>query len=173
MKKLLYIITLTASFAATAQSVGITTDGSTPDASAILEVKSTTQGFLPPRVALISSNDTTTPIASPATGLLVYNTATTGDVTPGFYYYSGLEWVRLASKVNVEVIKEFEATSAQTSFPLTQAPSENSVVRMYINGVMIKSSAYSVAGSTLTYDKTNNANYDLTAGDLIQFYYFY
>ena len=29
--------------------------------------------------------------------MLVYNTATVGDVTPGFYYWDGTQWVRLAT----------------------------------------------------------------------------
>jgi len=81
-----------------AQGVGINTDGSAPDASAILDVKSTDRGFLVPRVALTATNSAA-PVTSPATGLLVYNTATAGtfpnNVTPGFYYWDGTQWRRL------------------------------------------------------------------------------
>ena len=77
-----------------AQSVGINSDGSAPDASAMLDVKSSTKGFLPPRITLTGSTDVTT-IASPATGLLIYNTATVSDVTPGYYYYNGSAWVKI------------------------------------------------------------------------------
>jgi hypothetical protein len=76
--------------------VGIGT--TTPEASAMLEVKSTTKGFLPPRVLLTATN-AALPIASPSTGLLVYNTATAGtppnDVTPGYYYWNGSAWIKL------------------------------------------------------------------------------
>ncbi|MDP1623708.1 MAG: FISUMP domain-containing protein [Bacteroidales bacterium] len=77
--------------------VGINTDGSQPDPSAMLDVKSAVKGFLPPRVALTSLH-TTAPVASPvAVGLLVYNTATNGDapanVVPGYYYWNGGRWV--------------------------------------------------------------------------------
>ncbi len=77
-----------------AQSVGINSDGTAPNASAMLDVKSTNKGFLPPRITLTGSTDVTT-IASPATGLLIYNTATVSDVTPGYYYYNGSAWVQI------------------------------------------------------------------------------
>ncbi len=47
--------------------VGINTDGSNPDPSAILDAKSTEKGFLPPRMTLAEMNA----IASPASGLMV------------------------------------------------------------------------------------------------------
>ncbi len=78
------------SFSINAQ-VAITTDGSSADGSAMLDVKSTDKGMLVPRVALTGTTDVTT-IGSPATSLLVYNTATAGDVTPGFYYWNGTAW---------------------------------------------------------------------------------
>lgn len=73
----------------------------------------------------------------------------------------------------VEVTDEFSATAAQTSFTLTQTPSANSKVKMYINGVRISNTAYSVTGSTLTYVTANNGAYVLSAGDRIQFDYSY
>jgi len=57
-------------FSVNAQSVGINSDGSTPDNSAMLDVKSTTKGFLPPRMTTAQIGA----IVSPADGLLVYNT---------------------------------------------------------------------------------------------------
>lgn len=74
-----------------AAQVAINTDGSTSDASAMLDVKSSNKGFLPPRVALTAVN-VTAPVANPAVGLLVYNTATAGtapnNVYPGNYYWN-------------------------------------------------------------------------------------
>jgi hypothetical protein len=63
------------------QGVGINADGSAPDASAMLDVKSTTTGFLVPRM----TSGQKTSINAPATGLLVFQT----DGTAGFYYNSG------------------------------------------------------------------------------------
>ncbi len=52
------------------QSVGVNSDGSAPDASAILDVKSTTKGLLVPRMTTVQRNN----ITLPATGLLVFDT---------------------------------------------------------------------------------------------------
>ncbi len=76
-----------------AQSVGINSDGSTPNASAMLDVSSTAKGFLAPRMtaAQIAA------ITSPATGLLVYQT----DAPAGYYYNSGPpaspSWIQLGA----------------------------------------------------------------------------
>ena len=76
--------------------VSINTTGVSADASAILDVSSVDLGVLIPRVSLTSTTSSS-PIINPATSLLVYNTATVGDVTPGFYYWDGTQWVRLAT----------------------------------------------------------------------------
>jgi hypothetical protein len=72
-----------------------------------------------------------------------------------------------------EVADEFTATNAQTGFTLTQTPSANSKVKMYINGIRISNTAYSVVGTTLTYNPANNGTYALVAADRIQFDYYY
>lgn len=72
-----------------------------------------------------------------------------------------------------EVADEFTATAPLTAFTLTQIPSVNSKVKMYINGVRISNTAYSYAGKALTYDPLNNGSYSLVTGDRIQFDYFY
>ncbi|OFY08521.1 MAG: hypothetical protein A2W93_01170 [Bacteroidetes bacterium GWF2_43_63] len=76
--------------------VGISSATITPDASAMLEVRSTTSGMLIPRVAL-TGTASALPVTAPAISLLVYNTAAVSDVTPGFYYWSGSAWVRILS----------------------------------------------------------------------------
>jgi hypothetical protein len=62
----------------------INTDGSTPDASSMLEIKSTSKGMLIPRMTAAQR----TAIAIPATSLLVFQT----DGISGFYYYTGAAW---------------------------------------------------------------------------------
>lgn len=78
--------------------VSINTDGSQPDSSAMLDVKSNNKGFLPPRVALSNINSSD-PITSPAIGLLIYNTANSGtppnNVMKGYYYWNGTQWISL------------------------------------------------------------------------------
>ena len=85
---LLFCATMTAK----AQNVGINTDASTPDNSAMLDVKSTDKGMLIPRMTEAQKNL----IASPAIGLLIYQT----DGTSGFYFYQGTpsNWVLLGAK---------------------------------------------------------------------------
>ncbi len=61
--------------------VAINSDGSNPDNSAMLDVKSTSRGILLPRMTLIQRNA----IVNPANGLMIYQT----DNVPGFYYNSG------------------------------------------------------------------------------------
>ncbi len=68
--------------------------------SAVLEIESTNKGLLLPRVTL-SSTTNFVPLATHVEGMVVYNTATAGDVTPGYYYNDGTQWVRLANAANV------------------------------------------------------------------------
>ncbi|OJJ15445.1 hypothetical protein BKI52_39205 [marine bacterium AO1-C] len=71
-----------------AQNVAINADNSTPDASAMLDIKSTTKGLLIPRM----TTSQRTNIGSPATGLLVYDT----DFNV-YYYYNGTVWAIVGS----------------------------------------------------------------------------
>jgi len=61
--------------------VAVNTDGTAPDNSAMLDVKSTSKGLLPPRMT-VAQRDA---ISSPATGLTIYQT----DGIPGLYYNWG------------------------------------------------------------------------------------
>jgi hypothetical protein len=67
-----------------AQGVGINADGSAPDNSAMLDVKSTDKGLLIPRMTAAQRAS----IINPAAGLMVYQT----DTPSGFYYYDGTAW---------------------------------------------------------------------------------
>lgn len=69
------------------KGVTINTDNDTAHPSAILDVKSDNQGILIPRVAKANR-----PV-NPATGLLIFQI----DDTPGFYYFDGTNWLRLAT----------------------------------------------------------------------------
>lgn len=64
--------------------VAINTDGSTPDNSAMLDVKSTDKGLLPPRLTTAARNTLT---ASAVAGLMVY------DINLNkFFYFNGTIW---------------------------------------------------------------------------------
>ncbi len=70
--------------------VAVNNDGSMPDGSAMLDIKSTGKGLLIPR--LTSSQRTS--ISSPATGLMVF------DTDKGkFYFYTGSAWHTVADTV--------------------------------------------------------------------------
>ena len=72
-----------------------------------------------------------------------------------------------------EVSDEFTATGSQTIFTLSNTPGVNSKVKMYINGIRISNTAYSISGTSLTYDSTKNGNYTISVGDRIQFDFYY
>jgi len=87
-KSILLFVTLFIALMSYSQ-VGINVDGSDPDESAILDVKSTTLGLLIPRMTDAEKNA----IVLPATGLLVFQT----DEVTGFYFNKGTpispDWV--------------------------------------------------------------------------------
>jgi hypothetical protein len=68
--------------------VGVNTDGSQPDPSAIFDAKSTTKGMLPPRMSTSQRNA----IVNPAEGLLIYNIECK-DVQ----YFNGVGWVPMGN----------------------------------------------------------------------------
>ena len=70
------------------QNVGINKDGSSPDPSAMLDVKSTDKGLLLPRMTTIQR----IAIASPANGLAVFDTD-----TKSFWFFNGAAWIESAT----------------------------------------------------------------------------
>jgi hypothetical protein len=70
--------------------VGINTDGTDPDASAMLDIKSTTQGVLFPRMTTTERQ-----LISAPTGLLVYDTDLKSLV-----FYDGTNWLSLRSNIS-------------------------------------------------------------------------
>ncbi|MBK6966772.1 MAG: tail fiber domain-containing protein [Bacteroidales bacterium] len=94
MKNLLFLLFLAISPVVHAQ-VAINTDGSNPDNSSMLDVKSTSKGLLIPRLTLTQLNA----IVSPATGLLVFctdnNQFFSNFGTPGSPYWSAMnsQWI--------------------------------------------------------------------------------
>lgn len=91
MKKLSgFFIAVFISGTALAQSFSINTDGSTADASSLLDVKSINKGILIPRMSKAQKNA----IPAPAAGLLIFQNA---PDSVGFYYYNGSNWLWLAN----------------------------------------------------------------------------
>ena len=82
-----FLLTAGSSFS----QIGVNTDGTAPNSSAMLDVKSTTKGMLVPRMTELQR----TGISSPATGLMVYQT----DGSYGFYYYDGTNWIAIKASI--------------------------------------------------------------------------
>jgi hypothetical protein len=81
--------------------------------------------------------------------------------------------VSTGAAVVIEIADEFNLTESVVTFSLSQTPSPNSKVKMYVNGIRISNSAYSWTGTTLTYIPSNNGSYSLSVNDRIQFDYSY
>lgn len=77
--------------------IAINTDGSDPNASAILDIGATNMGVLVPRVN-IGNLYTADPVITPATGLIVYNTNTTTGA--GLYIWTGTLWTDFSTGPN-------------------------------------------------------------------------
>ena len=70
-----------------------------PNNDALLEIgdaTTTTKGLLLPRVNLVNTSNFA-PMTAHVQGMVVYNKNTAGDVTPGYYYNDGSQWVRIAA----------------------------------------------------------------------------
>jgi uncharacterized protein (TIGR02145 family) len=107
--------------------VGVNTDGTTPDESALLDVKSSLKGMLIPRMTSIQRNN----ISSPATGLLIYQT----DVPSGFYYYNGTKWIGLADLGSTSSCMDYDGNAYPTLIIGNQEwMAENLRVTHYRNG---------------------------------------
>lgn len=108
LKFIFQVVLLIASTTVFAQ-IGVGTTN--PDASAQLELSSTNKGMLLPAVSLTGIDDTATITNGNVESLILYNQATAGtgtnEVTPGFYYWSGTEWKRIAAKSPSKRIGEF------------------------------------------------------------------
>src|SRR6185503_13834190 len=104
------------------QSVGINNDGSSPDASSMLEIKSTTKGILIPRMIQAQRNA----INNPAAGLLIYQT----DNIPGFYTHNGSAWTGLAQTNNIWSLSGNNGTNPANNFIGT---TDNQPLRFRIN----------------------------------------
>ncbi|MEI7829579.1 MAG: hypothetical protein WCI31_07405 [Prolixibacteraceae bacterium] len=77
-------------FAQKASNVAINTDGSLPDNSAMLDVKSTNMGMLFPRLTETQRNS----LSSPGVGLLIYN-----STSKQFNYFNGGTWNKIEGTI--------------------------------------------------------------------------
>ncbi len=103
-------------YLSTAQ-IAINTDGTNPDASAMLDVSSTDKGILIPRMTTSEREA----ISSPATGLLVYDT----DYN-SFWYYANSTW----NNLNNAILSD---TDNDTKIQVEES-SDDDIIRFDLNG---------------------------------------
>ena len=104
--------------------VAINADGSSPHASAVLDISSTTKGVLIPRMTQAQREM----INSPAPGLLIYQT----DNTPGLFVNAGSGWNTVPSSVQVWCMNGNAGTDPSTQFLGT---SDNQPIRLRLNNI--------------------------------------
>lgn len=167
-----------------AQSIAINTDGSTADASAILDVKSTGKGMLIPRLTTVQR----TAIASPATGLLVFDTDTNA-----FWFYNGTAWTKLEASGKNWSVTGNSGTTAGTNFigstdardvvfktgntermRLLSAPNTKNIIAtissgdLEVNGVTVGHGSFGATGNTAlgyqTMYTATNGDYNTAIG---------
>jgi hypothetical protein len=93
MKKLFFLtLLLLFSNSLLFAQIGINTDNSQPDPSAMLDVKSTAKGVLIPRMTVQQRNS----ISNPAEGLMIYCTDCGASGNPSIWIYAGGTWNSLS-----------------------------------------------------------------------------
>ena len=86
-----------------------------PNANAALQVTSSNKGLLLPTLALTATNSAS-PLTAFVAGMTVYNTAVAGtspsNVTPGFYYSDGTQWLKLSTSNGSVVLNSSSTVDA-------------------------------------------------------------
>jgi len=129
--------------------VAINQDSSTPDTSAILDVKSTTKGMLFPRMTEAQRDS----IGTPATGLMIYQT----DETAGPYYYNGSTWMAISVANNDTTYYAGELYGGGVVFWVDHSGQHGLIV----SPVDLKiNDDYLMAWSNVTNQAVNTSNWD-------------
>src|SRR5688572_4224505 len=150
-----------------AQNVAINTTGVIANPSAMLDVMATDKGLLVPRVALTSTGVYAPIVGASTQSVLVFNTATAGAgataVSPGYYYWSGTQWVRLFNTGDAWQTTGNYGTSAVTNYIGTNDATDF-VVRTNVTERMRVTSG----GNVGVGDATPAALFTVCNGDLFQ-----
>ena len=168
MKRFLVILLLVLGGLNLTAQVGINKDGSAPDASAMLDVKSTVGGMLIPRMTAADRDN----IATPATGLTVYVTDDNN-----FYYYDGAAWQALQQAGKAWLLGGNSGVTATQFLGTTDAADliikTNNLTQATVNSngefglgaapnTNIKFYAYDTTRSVVGYFQSGEANTDNT-----------
>jgi hypothetical protein len=105
MKKIIYLVIALIFAVSVASEAQYSVGTNNPNPQAALDLTATNKGVLIPRIALSAINNISPFTATPAISMLVYNTVNAGvapnDVTPGYYYWDGTQWVRLLTSTPI------------------------------------------------------------------------
>ncbi|HLP65864.1 hypothetical protein [Flavobacterium sp.] len=155
MKKIITFIVLFGCLHLHSQ-VGIGT--TTPDLSSSLDINSNNTGVLIPRVALTMTTSSS-PVTAPVESLLVYNTSTINDVVPGFYFWDGSIWRKLASGASV---------MAQNGLNINTTAPNASITSPYVElgGNLIRNSTVTHGAFNMIYDITGSGNFRINHSTL-------
>jgi hypothetical protein len=120
-----------------AQGIGISESSITPDAHAILELRSTLRGFLAPRMTTVQRG--TLGAVPPSSGMLVYDTD-----TKSFWYYDNGGWNAIAAGTGVGTVTNFSAGDLTPLFTTTET---NTTTTPALSFSLSNAGAYTIFGN--------------------------
>jgi YD repeat-containing protein len=157
LKTSLFSLALFYAFGAAAQNVGINADGSAPDPSAALHIKSNTKGLLIPTMTAAER----TGISNPASGLMVYQT----DGTAGFYYNSGTPSIPVWTYINPSGANTAVTYNANGSLSVIDgAGTQTSAGRAWLAG----GNHFGTTGSAYNFGTISNDHVNLATNNTVQ-----
>jgi hypothetical protein len=146
-----------------------------PNPSAVLDLNATNTanngnlGLALPRVELTSTTGFA-PLKAHVAGMMVYNTTTNGEVTPGTYYNTGSEWVRIGSGSlisEVDGVIGNEVTTATADGGLTRAGSGTAADPFTLGIDMGGVTTTRIVNGAVTKDKLNQMGAE--AGQVLRY----
>ncbi|MCO6175393.1 hypothetical protein NHF50_10090, partial [Flavobacterium sp. NRK F10] len=161
MKKIITMTVFLFGMAYSYSQVGINT--ALPNSSSVLDVVATDRGVLIPRLSLTGSTDATTITNGNVVSLLVYNTATAADVVPGYHFWDGTKWVRLA--ISDELGAAILTTLVDNGDGTMTYTDENGVANT-INTTVVSNNTY-IADGTIDINGDGTPDNNVTLQDVI------
>ncbi|MEM9544343.1 MAG: tail fiber protein [Bacteroidota bacterium] len=120
-RSLAFFIIFISSFIHSFAQVGINSNGTNPDPSAMLDVKSNTKGMLIPRMTAVERQT----ILDPAQGLMVFD-----QTNNAFYYFNGIGWLELLAGT----VTELKDVNGDTKIQVEET-ADDDIIRFDIEGV--------------------------------------